>query len=167
MTLRLSEFVERWRKDAVATENSVKVPMLVFEATGDETSSDAWALTGSATVGKVETGRDPPLFMVEKRPGVQNPFTMGITLGRVETNDVAIEDSSVSRFHAWLQFDARANQWSLYDADSKNGTFVDGEPLGARQRRVINDGGVIRLGNAHLRFLLPQSVIMRLRLVGR
>jgi hypothetical protein len=167
MRLHLSEFVEKWRKDAVATERSVTTPMLVFEATGDEHSGEAWALTGSASVGKLETGHDPVLFVVEKRAGVQNPFTMGVTLGRVETNDVSIDDSSVSRFHAWLQYDERSNQWSLCDADSKNGTFVDGEALGARQRKVVYDGGIIRLGNAHLRFLLPESVITRLRMSGR
>lgn len=167
MALHLSELIERWRKDAAVTERSVKVPVLVFEATGDEHSGDAWALTGSASVGRLEAGHDPLVFLVEKRAGVQNPFTMGVTLGRVETNDIAIEDSSVSRFHAWLQYDDRTQQWSLCDADSKNGTFVDGEALGARQRKVINDGGMIRLGNAHLRFLLPESVVMRLRMSVR
>jgi len=166
MTLHLNEFVGRWRKDPVTTERSVKVPMLVFEATGDEHSADAWALTGSASVGRLETGHDPMLFVVEKRAGVQNPFTMGVTLGRVETNDISIDDSSVSRFHAWLQYDDRTQQWSLCDADSKNGTFVDGDALGARQRKVVNDGGIIRLGNAHLRFLLPESVVLRLRMNG-
>lgn len=165
--MHLSEFVERWRKDAGATERAIKVPMLVVEATGGANEvGDAWALTGTAMVGKIDTGHDPELFLVEKRVGAQNPFTMGVTLGRVETNDIAIEDASVSRFHAWLQFDERTQQWSLCDADSKNGTFIDGDALSARQRKVINDGSIIRLGNAYLRFLLPESVILRLRLHG-
>lgn len=88
---------------------------------------------------------------------------MGVTLGRVESNDVIIDDASVSRFHAWLQFDERAKTWMLCDAQSKNGTWLDGDTVGTGARVPLHDGAVIKLGQASLRFLMPQTLLQLLK----
>jgi pSer/pThr/pTyr-binding forkhead associated (FHA) protein len=62
---------------------------------------------------------------------------MGITVGRVETNDVIVDDGSVSRFHAWLQLDERKKAWFLCDAESKNGTFLGPQRLTANQKVAL------------------------------
>ncbi|MBL9039896.1 MAG: FHA domain-containing protein [Archangium sp.] len=165
MSMRLNELIDRWRADPAGTERTLQVPVLVYEAAGVE-QGDMWAATGSVVVGRRPHGHDPAIFFVEKRIGTQNPFTMGVTIGRVENNDIAIDDSSVSRFHAWLQHDERTKAWVLCDAESKNGTYLDGVELDAGQRKPLSDGSVIRLGNAYLRFLLPASVVGRLLLLA-
>ena len=90
--------------------------------------------------------------------GKPNAFPMGVTIGRVPGNDIELDDTSVSRFHAWLQQDLRTKVWALTDADSKNGTWVAGAELGPRQRVPLADHTEIRLGNVFLTFLLPASL---------
>lgn len=102
---------------------------------------------------------EPVILLIEKTPGSKNPFAMGVTIGRVETNDIAIDDASVSRFHAWLQHDERANAWFLTDAESKNGTWLDDVKLAASVRTKLKDGSVIRVGDVHTTFLMPERLM--------
>jgi len=46
-----------------------------------------------------------------------------LTLGRASTNDVVLEDTSVSSKHAEVSFDGM--RWAIRDLGSRNGTFVD------------------------------------------
>jgi pSer/pThr/pTyr-binding forkhead associated (FHA) protein len=52
---------------------------------------------------------------------------ISVTVGRGETNDVALDDPTASRRHA--VFERLAAGWSVHDLSSLNGTFVNGEPL--------------------------------------
>ncbi len=136
------------------------VPGLVWEAPPDSTrDSGHWEMTGTGQPSSRPRAGEPLIFFVEKVPGLKNPFAMGVTLGRVETNDVVLDDGSVSRFHAWLQYDERAGQWSLTDAESKNGTWVDGAQLAPKQRVLLRDGAAIKLGEVQLAFWLPKSLV--------
>ncbi len=51
----------------------------------------------------------------------------------------------------------------LCDAQSKNGTWLDGETVAAGARVPLRDGAVIKLGQATLRFLLPPALLALLR----
>jgi pSer/pThr/pTyr-binding forkhead associated (FHA) protein len=84
---------------------------------------------------------------------------MGVTIGRVETNDIILDDGSVSRFHAWLQFDERAQTWSITDAESRNGTWVNGQSCEPRKKVLVPDQAEVRIGSASLRFLLPDALV--------
>lgn len=163
----LSELIRRWRDNPGATARVLHVPALVLEATGPaRDAEEVWSRTRAQSVGGHVIGDDPRLFFVEKRAGVPNAFPMGVTVGRIETNDIAIEDPSLSRFHAWLAFDARKKQWVLHDADSKNGTMVDGVELTPGGSQALESGQVIRLGSVVLRFLLPEALVERLELLA-
>jgi class 3 adenylate cyclase len=61
-------------------------------------------------------GRDSRL--VELIPG-------RLSLGRVDTNDIVVEDISASRQHAEIFFDSTTNTVSITDLNSTNGTFVN------------------------------------------
>lgn len=142
-------------------ETDVKVPALVWEApVGTKPDANHWEMTGAggASVSRPREG-EPLVFAVEKSatPG-NNPFAMGVTLGRVESNDVVLDDGSVSRFHAWLQRDERTQQWSLTDAESRNGTWVDGQQVAGKARVPLRDGARIKLGDVELQFLLPAAL---------
>lgn len=158
----LSDLSQQWRKDPRAVEFRLNTPVLLFERKGAAAAED-WEKTGALVVGKPPEDSDPQLFFVEKAQRTNNAFPMGITLGRVESNDVIIDDTSVSRFHAWLQFDERQKTWMLCDAQSKNGTWLDGDAVAQGARVPLHDGAVIKLGQASLRFLLPQTLLTLLK----
>jgi hypothetical protein len=71
-----------------------------------------------------------------------------VRIGRAVDNDLAIDNQRVSRYHAqarWVESD-----WLVYDLDSTNGTFVDGERVFPSQPRPLRSGGVLRLGDHDL-----------------
>lgn len=141
-------------------ETQVKVPALLWEAPpGATTDAGHWEMTDAGGSLTRPRAGEPLVFLVEKSANTaSNPFAMGVTIGRVESNDVVLDDGSVSRFHAWLQKDERTQHWSLTDAESKNGTWVDGAPLAPKQRAALRDGARIKLGDVELQFLLPPAL---------
>ncbi len=54
-------------------------------------------------------------------------FTNAFTIGRDEHNDICIDDGRVSRNHARVFYDN--DHWWIRDLSSRNGTFLDGEPI--------------------------------------
>jgi hypothetical protein len=94
------------------------------------------------------------LVMVQgNNVGRTYPLLLGrITLGRRRDSDIFLEDVTVSRQHAALVRDSNG-RFVLYDEGSKNGTFVNGEPI---SERVLEDGDSIRMGQIVLRFRLPR-----------
>ncbi len=101
---------------------------------------------------------DSVIFLVQKVAGKSNAFAMGVTLGRVDSNDLVIDDRSVSRFHAWVQHSERDHFWTLTDAESKNGTWIDDIKLAPRVPTPLKDGSRVRLGDTSLRFFLPEAL---------
>jgi hypothetical protein len=160
--MRLSELAARWKKDPRGTALQLSTPVLLLERLG-EGAQQSWERTGAIFVGKPPEANDPPVYFVEKVARTGNAFALGVTIGRVESNDIIIDDTSISRFHAWLQQDPKSGGWLLCDAQSKNGTKLDGEPLDSGSKLPLRDGSVITLGQASLRFLLPQTVIELLK----
>jgi hypothetical protein len=71
-----------------------------------------------------------------------------LTVGRVEDNDVQLEDDLVSRRHAVIELED-SGQVVLRDLDSRNGTFVDGVRLSGP--RVLTGGECLRFGSDELR----------------
>ena len=67
-----------------------------------------------------------------------------MTIGRVAKNDIAIDDSEVSRNHARLIADG--DGYILEDLGSTNGTFVNGKKLSGKQ--ALKPGDVINLGKS-------------------
>jgi len=79
-------------------------------------------------------------------PNATYPLERTTTMGRSTSNDVVLNDPRVSRQHARIEIANAAPL--LADADSTNGTFLDGkrvaEPL------PLGPGSVITLGNTTL-----------------
>jgi hypothetical protein len=70
-------------------------------------------------------GADLIVFPV--RPSGRSPFPHMITVGRTKNNDVILSDIGVSKFHAF--FKEESDGLFLQDAESRNGTFVDGKAV--------------------------------------
>ena len=86
-----------------------------------------------------------------------NAFAMMVTVGRAANNDVVIPHESVSKFHAFFQ--ERQGLWTYTDADSTNGSIIDGAWLAPLQPAVIPSGATLLLaGKLEGRFLLPEDL---------
>lgn len=148
-------------------EPVAKGPVLMWEAPPSESSpgTEDWAPTDAGFRTRPSSG-DPLVFSVEKVAGRANPFAMGVTIGRVETNDIIVDDGSVSRFHAWLQHDAKADKWFVCDAESKNGTFVGAQRLKPNEKVQVMDGTRIKFGDAAMTFHTPAGLLKEIKLRG-
>jgi pSer/pThr/pTyr-binding forkhead associated (FHA) protein len=78
--------------------------------------------------------------------------TRAYTIGRSNEADLQLRDLPVSRLHCKVEYDG-AHFW-LIDADSVNGTFVNGQKV---QRYMLYDGDTIRLGKTHITFRLLEQ----------
>ena len=73
-----------------------------------------------------------------------------VRIGRAADNDLVISQPRVSRYHAQLR--RVESTWLVYDLDSTNGTFVDGQQLSAQQpARLTVRTRALRLGDVELR----------------
>ena len=69
------------------------------------------------------------------------------TIGRSRDNMIHLADERVSRRHA--RIDLEQGSFVIFDLDSVNGTFVNGERI---QRQRLRSGDEIRIGDTRLRF---------------
>jgi FHA domain len=60
----------------------------------------------------------------------RSPYPSMVTVGRTRNNDVVLPDVVVSKFHAF--FRVEGGKFFVQDADSRNGTWVDGKPVPAK-----------------------------------
>ena len=82
------------------------------------------------------------------RPGAVGERPAGsIAIGRADDNDIVINDLLASRHHATLVPTAEGTE--IHDANSINGTFVNGAPV---DRALLHDGDVVTIGNVDLVF---------------
>jgi hypothetical protein len=78
-----------------------------------------------------------------------------VTVGQLPSNGLVIDwDPLVSRLHALIE--RYPAGWCLRDMDSRNGTFVNGEPV--RAERPLRHGDQIRIGNTRLVFRQPAAM---------
>lgn len=153
------DLLRAWLQDPALARAKWNGPVLVQRFTAAASSDgEDWAPTRAAVVMSRPQANDSRVHLIAKAAGKANAFPMGVTVGRIESNDIALDDPSVSRFHAWLQQDERTQVWAVTDAESKNGTWVAGIELAPKQRVPLTDHTEIRLGNVYLMFLLPESL---------
>jgi pSer/pThr/pTyr-binding forkhead associated (FHA) protein len=88
---------------------------------------------------------------------IPNAFPFGVTIGHAENNDVVLRHSQVSRFHAYVQQANRKRY--LVDADSKNGTWLDGRRLGASKPAELPSFATLRFGLLEVTYLEPDHLV--------
>jgi pSer/pThr/pTyr-binding forkhead associated (FHA) protein len=89
--------------------------------------------------GVLSTNVAYPLRAKDRRAAVGS----SILIGRTETNDVCIPDQSVSKLHARVT----KKRFELSDADSTNGTFVNGRKLSASESVPLAPNLLVRFGD--------------------
>jgi hypothetical protein len=73
-----------------------------------------------------------------------------ITLGRGEECDVVLENRNISRHH--IRIYKEADRYFVQDLDSKNGTWVNNQPLKGR-RELQNDDEIRLAGTTYIQFI--------------
>lgn len=71
-----------------------------------------------------------------------------VTIGRAPESTIFLDDVTVSRKHAQVSF--AGNQWSITDAGSLNGTYVNRERV---DTGVLNDQDEVQVGKYRFIFL--------------
>jgi hypothetical protein len=155
----LLAWINRLLDDPKAFEAQLKGrSVLVYEPPQIEKEDTTGAhrlRTSSGVSNTVIGGGDPVVALLEKSK--DNMFQRRVTMGRTSNNDIVLDDSSVSRFHGWLQRDDPSTKWTITDAGSKNGTFVNGARLPAKKPVILENATRIRVGNLELTFFSPQG----------
>ena len=87
------------------------------------------------------------LVYLAEEPSTRHPLPPGTTtIGRTGRCDVVIDHPSISRQQT--RFTVVRGRCTVTDLDSRNGTFVNGEPIGERD---VHDGDLVTLGTFPLR----------------
>jgi hypothetical protein len=97
-----------------------------------------------------------PSLIIEQ-PGKRSGGTVEgrVLIGRLPTNGIVVNDSSVSRLHAWIDADPDG-RYFVADSGSLTGTYVNGRTI--EKRRILADGDVVRVGEAQIVFSLEESL---------
>jgi len=99
------------------------------------------------------------IYPLAKKPGAS--FADRITIGRTPNNDIAINDHSVSRLHAYVRLDGKT--WVVADAGSKNGSWMRGKALEPRKEQPMASHAVVRIGEVDLTFFTAADLYESLR----
>ena len=106
-----------------------------------------------------EPVRDEPIA-VEVVKEVINGFPFGVTIGHAENNDIVLTNQHVSRFHAYIKPGPKGS--TLVDADSTNGTFLDGVRLSPTKPTPLPPEAHISFGGEVVKYLEPSQLVAHL-----
>ena len=76
-----------------------------------------------------------------------------VSIGRLESNDIKLEDPFVSRHHCLIRNEGE--QCMIEDLHSANGTYLDGELV---ETSSLKDGSMIQIGGSRFLFRFPEDV---------
>jgi hypothetical protein len=157
MSERLSAVIERYRAAPERLHDEQRWPVLVWPtAPAPEKRELIWSTVKSYP--RLPPAHDPLLFQIRKDEVKKtNAFGVGITLGRTQNNDIAVDEPSISRFHAFFQQDPKSGVWHVVDAESANGSFLGDAQLMPKRPAPLHDQAELRFGNVELRFFLPSA----------
>ena len=99
------------------------------------------------------------LYVIAK--AANNPWKERIIVGRARNNDVSIDHGSISKVHAYVT--QSGNEYTIVDAGSRNGTWVNGRPVSTTDREKLRVGAQVRLGSVVLELIDAASVYDRFK----
>lgn len=109
----------------------------LFRTRNVDPSAEPTENTGSMDIG---------VMPLSRKALSANPF---VCIGRLDGNDVALPDDTVSKLHAMVREDQRG-VLTILDARSKNGTWLDGALVPARgegEAMLLKSGQTLRFGS--------------------
>jgi hypothetical protein len=162
MTESLTAMATRYIRNPDDFARKLEGPFLLFEprAPSLDDSGEMYRFKTISSAGPVTiSSGEPVVFTIQKTK--DNAFQRGVTVGRTTNNDLVLDDPSVSRFHAWFQLDD--DRWFVVDAVSKNGTYLQGQPLKPKQPTPIAEEAKIRFGTVEVTYLTANGLLQLLR----
>jgi FHA domain-containing protein len=129
------------RRGALSPERRPKRPQQTLAI---KDVKDLAAAVAAAAAGPPAT---PELVVFPVRATGRSPFPRMITVGRTKNNDVVLSDIGVSKFHAY--FKEEGGKLTLQDAESRNGTFANGETVATNKLgkpAVVLPGTKVKFG---------------------
>lgn len=124
-----------------------------------------WKPPASSTVMLGDAAPQPPpakpggeALALALLPGANGNFT----LGRGNECDAAINDGTLSQLHLVFLRDPRGN-WTVRDAGSKNGSWLDGKKLESGKPQSLRDGTRIVAAQVALTYYSPAGMLTRLK----
>jgi len=146
----------------------VDVPVLVATGTlalrvasGENPRSTGVIELPSAVADPERLRNDPQhakIHIVRRRDRAVGP----LRVGRTGQNDIAIDDSSLSRHHASLE--VRGDVVVVIDLGSRNGTFLREERLEPTKPAEARSEDLLRFGRVSLQLYEPAALYQALRL---
>ena len=132
----------------------------------------AWKAPSSSTLLLSEKVPDTPVAKPAGKGGVTGGEALAValaagkdgsfTLGRGTECDAAINDGTLSQLHLVFSRDKKG-QWSVRDAGSRNGTWVDGAKLVPGTPVPLGEGTPIVAAQVAFTFLTPAGMFARLQ----
>jgi pSer/pThr/pTyr-binding forkhead associated (FHA) protein len=133
-------------------------PWLLWEpgAWTPPSKNSSTTLTGSETPAPQRGGEALALALTPRdRKSPQ------VTLGRGPENDLEVNEGTLSQTH--LVFMQGPLGWTVRDAGSKNGSWLDAMKLAPGNPAALRNGAKIRAAGAFLIFLTPEGMFDHLR----
>ena len=87
-----------------------------------------------------------------------------VSIGRLESNDIRLEDLYVSRHHSLIRNEG--DEYAIEDLNSANGTYLNGERVNAGS---LEEGSLIQIGTSRFLFKLrnpEESITLSQNLVA-
>lgn len=100
----------------------------------------------AATIILKQAERIPSLTLVFDRGGKEVRVAGSMKIGRDKDNDLVLEDSEVSRFHAVIEL--MPGGWIVRDLNSTNGTWLNNSRV--KERAAVKVGDKLRIGRTRL-----------------
>jgi pSer/pThr/pTyr-binding forkhead associated (FHA) protein len=103
-------------------------------------------------------GRNRIPTLVDMSGNVYNLASLVTKIGRIDGNDLVIQDSTVSKNHAVIMYERQSpeaipvpcNEFFIVDLGSANGTLINNMPISGVYK--LKDGDIIRFGNISASF---------------
>jgi hypothetical protein len=93
-----------------------------------------------------------------------DPHFLGwMSIGRTISNDIVINDYTLSKSHARIRRLSAGGGWEVEDQGSTNHSFVDGEKLVKGKKVQVKSGMTLRLGRLNFTLLNPMAFCKFLR----
>lgn len=92
------------------------------------------------------------------------PGRSQVSFGRAETCDLFLNDATLSNLHLVLMSDAPGSPWTVRDAGSTNGSWLNGVALTRGRPVALLPGAHLQAGQVHLSYYEASHLHARLRL---
>ena len=164
----IETYREQLKLGLAAFEAAHPHPFLMMRKSGEELRKGMPRMATMWAPMAPMTAPPPPselldLLVFEVRPRPGSFFPRLVSIGRGEQCDVSIPDGRISRLHLSIEHAPASKEYWLFDADSRNGTKLNGRNVAKGERVKLAFGDTIKLGTLWLEFVSAAMVFERLK----